>query len=114
MAYSKRIPPIKIKLSINEFNILVETLTNMMDCGNESISKKSEKMKDKLLRYSVPIIEENVDTIVDIRCYPNEMVDLFYILFYGIADIVEDVKTNYFDVLMKVREKISNEKANNE
>lgn len=112
MPYSKRIPPIKIKLSIYEFNVLVEMLTNMIDYENESISKKSEKMKDKLLRYSVPIIE-NEDTIVDIRCYPNEIVDLFYILFYGAGDGME-VETNYFDVLMKVREKISNEKANNE
>ena len=50
--------------------------------------------------------------MVDIRFYNNEIVDLFYILFYGIKDIIP-VRTNYFEVLLKVREKIKNEKTEN-
>lgn len=114
MAYSKRIPPIKIKLNVDEFNKLIEALTNIADCDNETISNKSTKMKDKLLRYSVPITNENEETILDIRFYNNEMVDLFYVLFYGIQDIISDVETNYFEVLVKVREKIKENKTNNE
>ena len=59
MAYSKRIPPIKIKLNINEFNKLNEILENITNSDNEFYSKKSVKLKEKLLRYSVPIKNEN-------------------------------------------------------
>ncbi len=113
MAYSKRIPPIKVKLNVEDFNKLIETLENMIDCDNEYYSNKSSKIKDKLLRYSVPINDENEETKVDIRLYNNEIVDLFYILFYGIEDMIS-VETNYFDVLMQVREKIKEEKMANE
>lgn len=113
MAYSKRIPPIKIKLKVDEFNKLVEVLNNMIDYENERIAQKSSKMKDKLLRYSVPITEEDGTEMVDMRFYNNEITDLFYILFYGIEDMIS-IETNYFDVLVRVREKIKEEKINNE
>ena len=113
MAYSKRIPPIKIKLNINEFNKLNEILENIINFDNELYSKKSSKLKEKLLRYSVPIKNENEEIKVDIRLYNNEIVDLFYILFYGIEDMIS-VETNYFDVLLQVREKIKEEKMANE
>lgn len=113
MAYSKRIPPIKIKLNINEFNKLNEILENIINFDNELYSKKSSKLKEKLLRYSVPIKNENEEIKVDIRLYNNEIVDLFYIIFYGIEDMIS-VETNYFDVLMQVREKIKEEKMANE
>lgn len=113
MAYLKRIPPIKIKLNINEFNKLNEILENIINSDNELYSKKSSKLKEKLLRYSVPIKNENEEIKVDIRLYNNEIVDLFYILFYGIEDMIS-VETNYFDVLLQVREKIKEEKMANE
>ena len=113
MAYSKRIPPIKIKLKVDEFNKLVEVLNNMNDYENERIAQKSSKMKDKLLRYSVPITEEDGTEMVDMRFYNNEITDLFYILFYGIEDMIS-IETNYFDVLVRVREKIKEDKSNNE
>lgn len=113
MAYSKRIPPIKIKLNVIEFNKLVEILNNMIDYEDENISKKSSKMKDKLLRYSVPITEEDGTEIVDMRFYNNEITDLFYILFYGIENMIS-IETNYFDVLVRVREKIKENKTTNE
>lgn len=113
MAYLKRIPPIKIKLNINEFNKLNEILENIINSDNELYSKKSSKLKEKLLRYSVPIKNENEEIKVDIRLYNNEIVDLFYILFYGIEDMIS-VETNYFDVLLQVREKIKEEKIANE
>ena len=113
MAYSKRIPPIKIKLNVDEFNKLVEVLNNMIDYENERIAQKSSKMKDKLLRYSVPITEEDGTEMVDMRFYNNEITDLFYILFYGLEDIIS-IETNYYDVLVRVREKIKEEKMTNE
>ena len=39
MAYSKRIPPIKIKLNVDEYNKLLEILENMIDeIGNIPIN----------------------------------------------------------------------------
>ena len=70
-------------------------------------------MKDKLLRYSVPITEEDGTEIVDMRFYNNEITDLFYILFYGIENMIS-IETNYFDVLVRVREKIKENKTTNE
>ena len=113
MAYSKRIPPIKIKLNVDEFNKLVEVLNNMVDYENERIAQKSSKMKDKLLRYSVPITEEDGTEMVDMRFYNNEITDLFYILFYGIENMIS-IETNYYDVLVRVREKIKENKTTNE
>lgn len=113
MPYSKRIPPIKIKLNVDEFNKLVEVLNNMIDYENERIAQKSSKMKDKLLRYSVPITEEDGTEMVDMRFYNNEITDLFYVLFYGIENMIS-IETNYFDVLVRVREKIKENKKTNE
>lgn len=113
MAYSKRIPPIKVKLNVNEFNKLVEILNNMIGFEDEKISQKSSKIKDKLLRYSVPIKEDDGTEMVDMRFYNNEITDLFYILFYGVEDIIT-IETNYYDVLIRVREKLKEEKFNNE
>ena len=112
MAYSKRIPPIKIKLNVDEYNKLLEILENMIDSDNGNYSNKSSKMKDKLLRYSVPITEEDGTTIVDMRFYNNEIVDLFMILFYEIGNI--SINTNYYEVLLSVREKIKKSKMSEE
>ena len=112
MAYSKRIPPIKIKLNVDEYNKLLEILENMIDSDNENYSNKLSKMKDKLLRYSVPITEEDGTTIVDMRFYNNEIVDLFMILFYEMGNI--PINTNYYEVLLSVREKIKKSKMSEE
>ena len=70
-------------------------------------------MKDKLLRYSVPITEEDGTEMVDMRFYNNEITDLFYVLFYGIENMIS-IETNYYDVLVRVREKIKENKTTNE
>ena len=101
MAYSKRIPPIKIKLNVDEYNKLLEILENMIDSDNENYSNKSSKMKDKLLRYSVPITEEDGTTIVDMRFYNNEIGNI-------------PINTNYYEVLLSVREKIKKSKMSEE
>ena len=97
---------------LNEYNKLLEILENMIDSDNENYSNKSSKMKDKLLRYSVPITEEDGTTIVDMRFYNNEIVDLFMILFYEIGNI--PINTNYYEVLLSVREKIKKSKMSEE
>ena len=81
MAHAKRIPPIKIKVDIRSYNFLLEILSIHAEREDEFLAKKSSKMKDKLLRYSVPFETEDKGTLIDIRFYPNEAEDLIYILF---------------------------------
>jgi len=111
MAYSKRIPPIKIRLNVEDFNRLVEIVNIQTENEKEEIATYSSRMKDKLLRYSIPFINDGV-VIVEIRFYPREIAEMFYILFDGIEDV--DVQTDYFDVLVKVRENIKNKKQSEE
>ena len=43
----------------------------VIDYDDEKISKKSSKIKDKLLKYSVPTTEDGTE-MVDIRFYNND------------------------------------------
>lgn len=111
MAYQKRIPPIKIRLNTDDFNKLVEIVNIQTENENEDIKNNAIRLKDKLLRYSIPFTNED-GVIIEIRFYPREIAETFYILFSVIEDL--DVKTNYYDVLVKVREKIKEERQNQE
>ena len=63
-------------------------------------------------KIAAPITEEDGTTIVDMRFYNNEIVDLFMILFYEIGNI--PINTNYYEVLLSVREKIKKSKMSEE
>ena len=80
MAHAKRIPPIKIKVDIRSYNFLVEILSIHAERNDERLSKKSGKLKDKLLRYAVPFETEDKETLIDVRFYNNEAEDLIEIL----------------------------------
>ncbi len=103
MPYQKRIPPVKVDLSIERFNCLVEILTRYETTDNEQIKELATKLKDKLLRYSIPRTTEEQEEFVDVRFYPNEASDIIYILLANVDDI--QIETNYYEVLLKVREK---------
>ena len=111
MPYQKRIPPVKVELSIEKFNLLVEMLTRYTQMSDERVAQLATKMKDKLLRYSIPRTEEGQDTKVDIRFYPNEASEIIYMLIYNVDDL--DISANYFEVLQKVRE-AKKQEMNNE
>ena len=82
MPYQKRIPPVKVELSIEKFNLLVEMLTRYTQMSDERVAQLATKMKDKLLRYSIPRTEEEQETKVDIRFYPNEASEIIYMLIH--------------------------------
>lgn len=111
MAFQKKTPPIKIRLNINDFNKLVEVISIQSENENEDIKNNSVRLKDKLLRYSIPFTNDD-SVIIEIRFYPREIAEMFYVLFNGIEDV--EVKTNYYDVLVKVRENIKNKKQDKE
>ena len=52
MAYSKRIPPIKIKLNVDDYNKLVQVLDNMIDSISET--------NDRLVSINIYIEDEKI------------------------------------------------------
>lgn len=111
MAYQTRRPPVRTVVSIEKFNSLVELVSNLTEQGDDRYSKLAERMKEKLLRYSVPRTNEDGETSIDIRFFTNEAEELIHFLLAGL-DIKTD--TNYYEVLLKVRETKKNELYGNE
>lgn len=112
MPYQKRIPPIKVELSIEKFNYLIEMLTRYEQEENERIKSLATKLKDKLLRYSIPRKDEEQEIFIDIRFYPNEASEIIYMLIVNSENL--PVETNYYEVLLKVREAKKEEYQSNE
>lgn len=103
MAYTKRIPPIKLMLTIKEYNNLIEVLTQNINCENDkTILELAKLTKEKLLRYSVPRNNDKNNIEIDIRLYINEAADIISQLLTYLSGRVKDI--NYYDVLLKVRE----------
>lgn len=111
MAYQTRKPPIRIVVDVDDFNNILELVSIVAVKGDERKSKIAEKMKSKLLRYSVPHTDENGETTIDIRFFNNEAEELIYFL-TAILDYKPE--TNYYEVLIKVREKYKKFQEDNE
>ena len=112
MPYQRRIPPVKVDLSIEKFNYLVELLTRYAITDNERIKELATKLKEKLLRYSIPRTTEEQEEFVDVRFYPNEASEIIYMLVANAEEI--QVDTNYYEVLLKGRDKQKETNQNND
>lgn len=104
MAYSRRTPPIKVIVDINTFNLLLELITKTCEKIDEKKLNELINLKNKILKYSIPHVEDNGNTIIDMRFFPNEAEYIINILLNNIEN--SEVKTNYFDILKKVRDSI--------
>lgn len=98
MAYSKRIPPITVELTTMKFNSLVEYLSNIDD---DEKNTASNKLKEKLLQYSIPNITDD-DTTIVIRFFNQEAAQLISLL---IGCCNQDSKINYYELLLENRKK---------
>ncbi len=102
MAYVKRIPPIKLILTVKEYNVLIGILTKNIE-GNSS--EESDNLatitKEKLLKYSIPR-EENDKIEIDLRLYINEAADIISELLKYESNKTKEI--DYYQVLLKVRE----------
>lgn len=101
MAYSKRVPQIKLVLNREEYNNLIEILTKNLEANDEDTKSIASMTKDKLLKYSLPR-EEDDKIEIDIRLYINEIVDIIAQLLSYVNGKVN--KIDYYQVLLKVRE----------
>ncbi len=103
MAYVKRVPPIKLILTKNEYNTLIGVLTkNIDEDTNDNIKELATLTKEKLLKYSIPHEQEENLTEIDIRLYLNEAADIISQLLSNISKTLKEV--DYYQVLLKARE----------
>lgn len=99
MSYQKRTPSIKLEIEIETFNSLLERLNIPTEDSEKSMASK---LKEKLLNYSVTKTDEVGNTTIDVRFFPNEA--SFLLKYLLITNIPIEVKTDYYSVLLKVRE----------
>lgn len=102
MPYQTKRPPIRVIISIEEFNKLVEFFSIGEEKHNEK-ENKFTRVKNKLLKYSVPYITDDDIELVEIRFFIDEVIDFIY-CFIDMNDT--NYETQYYSVLLKVREKI--------
>ena len=102
MAYQSKRRPIRVIITIEEFNKLVEFFSIGEKKHNDK-ENKFTRIKDKLLKYSVPYITDDEIELVEIRFFIDEVIDFIY-CFIDMNDI--KYETQYYSVLLKVREKL--------
>ncbi len=108
MAYVKRIPPIKLVLTVKEYNILIGILTKNIEENNLVESDNLATItKEKLLKYSIPR-EENDKIEIDLRLYINEAADIISELLKYESNKTKEI--DYYQVLLKVRETVLDNK----
>ena len=104
MAHQSRTPSVRLTLEKGLFNQLVSILDYNIKLGveSENLSTIANKLKDKLLQYSVPRTNEEDVEIVDVRFFPNEASDMIWQLLLRTEknETIED----YFSILIKNRE----------
>lgn len=107
MAYAKRVPQIKMVLTVDEYNALVGILTKNNDELESSEEKESALIiKEKLLKFSIPNIELDNNIEIDVRLYINETMDIINQLLLYIKKRTNLI--DYYQVLLKVRENLNN------
>lgn len=104
MPHQTRTPSVKLTLDQELFNQLVGVLDNnsKVNIEEENFSKIALKLKDKLLTYSVPRVNDEGIEFVDVRFFPNEASDMIWQLLIQ-TEKNEEVE-DYFSMLIKVRE----------
>lgn len=109
MGYRNRKPPIKITMTRGEYNLLVDILNLNSSSKIENIKGTAIKLKNKLLRYSIPRIEDD-NVLIDIGFFINEASEVIYQLIS--LQNNSKVEIDYYSVLLKVRESIQESKNN--
>ena len=98
-------PSIRLTLNKELFNKLLSILDNNinLEIENSDISKIAEKMKEKLLTYSVPRLDEDNTEFVDVRFYPNEASNMIYQIL--VSNNKEDKNDDYYSILINQKRK---------
>ena len=105
MSHQSRVPSTKLTLDKDGFNQLVSILEHNINSKIEdnNFSKIAEKLKDKLLKYSVPRTNENNEEYVDVRFFPSESSEIIWQLLVHIPKI--NIVNDYYLSLIENRKK---------
>ena len=107
MTHQSRKPAIKLTVDKTVFNKIISLLDfNKNNLIDEASREKAIKLKNNLLKWSVPRVNEKNEEIADIRFFNSEAIDLFLQLFPRIATYIE--QEDYFEVLKENRSKKEN------
>lgn len=103
MAWQEREPSVKMKLSKDIFNNLVDILNSnsQLEINESDFTEKAKRLKEKLLTYSIPKVEENGEYI-DVRFFPQESSDMIWQLL--INNKPSNEICDYYSILLKNRE----------
>lgn len=112
MAFQSKTPPIKLTLDESFYNLLIETLQKNESIEIDSTGEKAIKLKEKLLKYSVPYTDEETNkNIVRLAFFPSEASNLIdQLLIFTAVNVDLELNTDYYSVLKKVREKNKQDK----
>lgn len=97
MSYNKRIPPIKVELTIEKFNSLIEFLSVVEEEEQKEVARK---LKGKILKYSIPSVTES-DTFIVIRFFNQEIMQLVHMLISNLN--YSNIENNYYEILIENR-----------
>lgn len=98
-------PSVKMVVTKDLFNRLVGILDSnaKLNIEDDNLSANAEKLRNKLLTYSVPREKEDKSEIVDIRFFPNEASNLIWQLLLNIDS--DELDEDYLETLKEYREK---------
>lgn len=102
MAYSKRVPIIKLVLTKEEYNNLIEVLTQNIESKNIELQDIAKITKEKFLKYGIPQENDKGEIEINLKLYVNEIIDIVNQLLSYINDKVS--KNNYYQVLLKLKD----------
>lgn len=105
MSYEKKLPSIRVVLKTENYNKLIELLSDIEGIDIEEIKKKGEDIKDKALKYAQPLEDDNIL----MRFYPSQMEILVYILLFNSKEV--KVSEDYYKILMNNKEKWKKEQG---
>lgn len=108
MAWQNRKPSIKVSLDKDLFNKLIGVLDLNIELNvdDEDFSLIANKLKNKLLTYSVPKVNDKGEEYVDIRFFPNEASDMIWQLLIRNESI--DNTEDFYAILINNREQRKN------
>lgn len=99
MSFQKRTPGIKLTLDKMLFNQLINSLdfNIKVNVEDENLSLIASRLKEKLLKYSVPRVSDDELEFVDVRFFPNEAADMIWQLLL-LSD--KNSETDYYSILL--------------
>lgn len=108
MPHQTKTPPIKCALTVEQFNKLVGILyvNEMVEVSTNSFSNNAKKLKEKLLKYSIPFTDGN-DNGVQVGFFVNEVQELVLQLLVRVTPFNNDI--DFYSILLESRKtKIKN------